>query len=64
MTMFDRIDMLYPDGTASILAVPCGKLYDNVGAYSPFVYGGVMALISAFILATRLKGKRGIVYDK
>ena len=36
---------------ASVIA---GLLWDNIGAFAPFVYGGVMSLISALILATKL----------
>lgn len=36
---------------ASIIA---GLLWDNAGALAPFIYGGVMSLLSALILATRL----------
>lgn len=36
---------------ASVIA---GVLWNHIGAFAPFVYGGVMSLISALILATRL----------
>ncbi|MDD3409190.1 MAG: MFS transporter [Eubacteriales bacterium] len=36
---------------ASIIA---GVLWDGVGAFAPFIYGGIMSLIAALILITRL----------
>lgn len=37
---------------ASVIA---GALWDGIGAYAPFVYGSVMSLLSAVILATKLR---------
>ena len=37
---------------ASVLA---GLLWDGIGVYAPFLFGGIMSLISAVILATKLK---------
>ena len=37
---------------ASVIA---GALWDNIGAFAPFVYGGVMAMLSALILLFGLK---------
>lgn len=37
---------------ASVIA---GLLWDHIGAFAPFIYGGALSLISAVILATRLK---------
>ena len=39
---------------ASVIA---GFLWDSIGAYAPFVYGGVMALVAAVILMVGLKQK-------
>lgn len=39
---------------ASVIA---GLLWDSIGAYAPFMYGGIMALISAMILAKKLSYK-------
>ena len=39
---------------ASVIA---GLLWDQVGAYAPFVYGGVMSLVAAVILLVGLKRK-------
>lgn len=36
---------------ASVIA---GLLWDKIGAFAPFIYGGVMSLVSALILATKL----------
>ena len=36
---------------ASVIA---GFLWDGIGAYAPFIFGGVMSLLSALILATKL----------
>lgn len=40
---------------ASVIA---GFLWDSVGAAGPFVYGGMMSLLAALILAFRLKSNR------
>ncbi|MGI5825224.1 MAG: MFS transporter [Bacillota bacterium] len=40
---------------ASVIA---GLLWDGIGAYAPFVYGGIMSLLSAVILAKGLQGGR------
>jgi len=37
---------------ASVIA---GLLWDGIGAYEPFVYGSLMSLFSAVILATKLR---------
>lgn len=37
---------------ASVIA---GLLWDNIGVYAPFMFGGFLSLLSALILATRLK---------
>lgn len=39
---------------ASVIA---GLLWDNVGTFAPFVYGGVMSLVAAVILMVGLKQK-------
>lgn len=39
---------------ASVIA---GLLWNNIGAFAPFIYGGVMSLLSACILATKLLSK-------
>lgn len=38
-------------------SVVAGFLWQNVGAYAPFLYGSVMALLSAAILAKNLRGQ-------
>ena len=40
---------------ASVIA---GLLWDNVGTFAPFVYGGVMSLVAAVILMVGLKQKK------
>ena len=39
---------------ASVIA---GFIWDNVGAFAPFVYGGVMSLVASMILTVGLKQK-------
>ena len=40
---------------ASVIA---GLLWEHIGAFAPFVFGGVMSLLSALILACKLKLKK------
>lgn len=42
---------------ASVIA---GVLWDSIGVYAPFIFGGAMSLIAAVILGIRLKPKSQI----
>lgn len=43
---------------ASVIA---GLLWDNIGAFAPFIYGGMMSLLSALILSIKLSHTTKIV---